>query len=149
PFAQPKTITRIIVNRYGPGMEYGAHVDDALQGGRRADLSFTLFLSDPADYDGGELILEDPDGQIEVKLGAGDAVLYSTGSLHRVAPVTRGTRLAVAGWVRSLVRRADQRDILFDLDLAARALFEASGKTPAFDRVMKVRANLLRMWADD
>lgn len=148
-FARPKDITRILVSRYTKGMEYGQHVDDALMGGRRTDLSFTLFLTAPETYEGGELVIEDMGGETSVKLGAGDAVIYPTGALHRVAPVTSGERLSVVGWIRSLVRRADQREILFDLELASRAVFESGGKSPVYDRLSKTRANLLRMWAED
>lgn len=148
-FAQPKAITRILVSRYSEGMSYGTHVDEALMGGRRTDLSFTLFLSDPEQYEGGELVMDGLSGTTQIKLDPGDAVIYPTGTLHRVATVTAGERLAVVGWIRSLVRRADQREILFDLDLAARAVFEQDGKTPLYDTLAKSRANLLRMWAED
>ena len=148
-FALPKTISRMLVSRYGPGMEYGRHVDDALMGGRRVDLSFTLFLSDPDRYEGGELVMEGVDGETEVKLPAGSAVVYPTAALHRVAPVVSGERLAVVGWVRSLVRRADQRDILFDLDRAARLLREQGAGAEALALVLKSKSNLLRQWADD
>lgn len=147
--AVPKRILRTLISLYGPGDAYGLHVDDALMGPSRSDLSFTLFLSDPQDYDGGALVLHDSSGATEVKLAAGDAVLYPTGALHEVAEVTRGERLAVVGWVRSFVRRADQREILFDLALTARALFERDGKSAEFDRIAKTRGNLLRLWAED
>lgn len=148
-FAQPKSITRMLVSRYEPGMAYGAHVDEAVMGGRRVDLSFTLFLSEPESYEGGELAIDGSEGETAVKLAPGQAVIYPTGALHRVAPVTRGERLAVVGWVRSLVRRADRREILFDLDRAGRALFEREGKTPEYDLLLKSRTNLLRQWAED
>lgn len=148
-FAQPKAITRMLVSRYREGMAYGTHVDDAVMGGRRTDLSFTLFLAEPDSYQGGELVIEDMGGESAIKLGAGDAVIYPTGALHRVNAVTAGERLAVVGWIRSLVRRADQREILFDLDLTSRALFEKDGKTALYDRLAKTRSNLLRMWAED
>ena len=148
-FAQPKTITRMLVSRYGPGMEYGLHVDDALMGGRRADLSFTLFLSEPESYEGGELVMDTTEGETGVKLKPGDAAVYATAALHRVAPVISGERLAVVGWVRSLVRRPDRREILFDLDRACRALFEREGKTPELDLLLKSKSNLLRQWAED
>ncbi|OLF77851.1 PKHD-type hydroxylase [Maricaulis sp. W15] len=148
-FARPKTLSRILVSRYLPGMEYGPHVDDALMGGRRADLSFTLFLSDPLDYDGGALVMDGTDGETEIKLAAGDAVVYATSAIHHVVPVTRGERLAVVGWVRSLVRRPDQREVLFDLDQVSNRLFERHGKTRELDLVLKTKANLLRQWAED
>lgn len=147
--AQPKRILRSLVSLYGPGETYGLHVDDPVMGGVRSDLSFTLFLSDPADYEGGELALHDSSGETEVKLTAGDAVLYPTGALHQVKPVTAGERLAFVGWVRSLVRRADQREILFDLTLTLNALHARDGKSADVDRLMKTRANLLRQWAED
>jgi PKHD-type hydroxylase len=118
-------------------------------GGARSDLSFTLFLADPESYEGGELALQDSSGETEIKLSAGDAVLYPTGALHQVKPVTSGERLAVVGWVRSFVRRADQRDILFDLSLTLNALLARDGKSAEVDRLMKTRTNLLRQWADD
>jgi len=148
-FTQPKSITRMLVSRYTQGMEYGLHVDDALMGGRRADLSFTLFLSEPDSYQGGELVMESVDGETEIKLAPGEVVVYPTAALHRVAPVTSGERIAVVGWVRSLVRRPDQREILFDLDRACRALFERDGKTAELDLLLKSKANLLRQWAED
>ena len=148
-FTQPKSITRMLVSRYTQGMEYGLHVDDALMGGRRADLSFTLFLSEPDSYQGGELVMESVDGETEIKLAPGEVVVYPTAALHRVAPVTSGERVAVVGWVRSLVRRPDQREILFDLDRACRALFERDGKTAELDLLLKSKANLLRQWAED
>lgn len=148
-FARPKTLSRILVSRYRDGMAYGPHIDDALMGGRRADLSFTLFLSDPDSYDGGELVIDGPEGETEIKLAAGDAVVYATSAIHEVAPVTRGERVAVVGWVRSLVRRADQREILFDLDQVSTRLFERDGKTRELDLIVKTKANLLRQWAED
>jgi PKHD-type hydroxylase len=147
--AQPKRILRTLVSLYGPGETYGLHVDDAIMGGARSDLSFTLFLADPESYEGGELALQDSSGETEIKLSAGDAVLYPTGALHQVKPVTSGERLAVVGWVRSFVRRADQRDILFDLSLTLNALLARDGKSAEVDRLMKTRTNLLRQWADD
>lgn len=147
--ARPKAFVRTLFSRYADGMAYGTHVDDPIMGGQRTDLSFTLFLSDPASYEGGELVIEDTDGETEIKLDAGGLVLYPTTVLHRVVPVRSGVRLAAIGWVRSYIRRQDQRDILFDLELAAREIFETQGKTPLFDRLAKAKANLLRLWAED
>jgi PKHD-type hydroxylase len=147
--ARPKQLVGLLVSRYGPGMEYGLHVDDAVMAGVRTDLSFTTFLSAPEEYDGGELVIDGNDGDSAIKLASGSAVLYPTTSLHRVAPVTRGERLVVVGWVRSFIRRADQREILFDLDQAVAALREAQASRSILDRVLKARANLMRMWAED
>jgi len=120
-YARPATWSRIMFSRYGPGDAYGTHTDDAFMvsedGHRlRTDMSFTLFLSDPDSYDGGALRLDGLDGEREHRLAAGDAVIYSTGQLHQVTPVTRGERLAAVGWIESLVRRHDQRELLFDLE---------------------------------
>lgn len=111
-------------------------------------MSFTVFLSDPAQYDGGELVLETAGGEQGFKLAAGDIVLYPSTMLHRVMPVTRGTRLVAVGWVQSLVRRADERELLFDLDTARRLLFQREGKSREFDLLSKCAANLLRLWAE-
>ena len=115
----------------------------------RTDLSVTVFLSDPEDYDGGELVIESAAGEQDVKLAAGDAVVYPTTFLHRVAPVTKGERLAAVTWVRSLVRDAAKREMLFDLETARHALFERLGKTPELDLLAKTQSNLLRRWAED
>lgn len=147
--ARPKQLVGLLVSRYGSGMEYGRHVDDALMHGVRTDLSFTVFLNGPEAYAGGELVIEGNDGDSAIKLPAGAAVVYPTTSLHRVAPVTSGERIVVVGWVRSLVRRAEQREVLFDLDATVAQLREAGAGRDLLDRVMKTRANLLRMWADD
>lgn len=146
--ARPKTLTRLILSRYRTGQTYGLHVDDALMAGLRTDLSFTLFLAEPDSYDGGALIIEDTFEARAIKLNPGDLILYPSTTLHRVEPVTRGERLAVVGWAQSLIRRADQREILFDLDQAVEATFTAEGKSPLFDTLAKTRSNLLRMWAE-
>lgn len=146
--ARPKALTKLILSRYRTGQTYGLHVDDALMAGLRTDLSFTLFLAEPDRYDGGALIIEDTFEARAIKLNPGDLILYPSTTLHRVEPVTRGERLAVVGWAQSLIRRADQREILFDLDQAVEATFAAEGKSPLFDSLAKTRSNLLRMWAE-
>lgn len=146
--ARPKTLSPMLLSRYRTGQTYGLHVDDAIMGAMRSDLSFTLFLADPASYDGGALIIEDPLEARAIKLAAGDLILYPTTTLHRVEEVTRGERLAVVGWVQSLIRQADRREMLFDLDQAVEAVFSREGKTPLFDTLAKTRSNLLRMWAE-
>ena len=147
--ARPRHIRPPLFSRYVPGMEYGNHVDDAIMGGMRTDLSFTLFLSDPESYDGGELVIDSTAGEQEIKLPAGSAVLYPATSLHRVAPVTRGERLAAVTWIRSMVRDAGQREILFDLDRVHEALFKRDGKSAEIDLLAKTQSNLLRLWAED
>ena len=147
--ARPRRLVRTRFSRYEPGMAYGWHTDDAIIEGARTDLSFTLFLSAPDTYEGGELIIDSTEGEIEIKLPAGHAYLYPATTLHRVNDVMSGTRLVAFGWVRSLIRRQDQREILFDLDLATRTLFEREGKSDLFDRLAKTKANLLRLWVED
>ncbi len=145
--ARPRHMTPLILSRYRIGQTYGLHVDDALMSGLRTDLSFTLFLSDPASYDGGALVVEDNFAPREVKLAAGDLILYPSTSLHRVTPVTRGERLAIVGWVESWIRGAAEREILFDLDQALATIEAAEGKSPVYDQIAKTRSNLLRLWA--
>lgn len=147
--ARPKTFVKMLVSRYRPGMAYGSHVDDALMGGIRTDMSFTLFLSDPASYQGGELVIEGHDGDSEIKLAAGNLVLYPTTSLHRVAEVTAGERVAVVGWMRSFIRNAEQREILFELDQLVQGLRSAGIERGLMDKTMKVRNTLLRSWVED
>lgn len=146
---RPKALTPLMFSRYEPGMEYGSHVDDAVMQGLRTDVSFTLFLGDPDDYDGGELVIESTAGEDAVKLPAGAMVAYPSTTLHRVNPVTRGARLAAVGWARSLIRDQARRELLFDLDTARRRLFAREGKSPDFDLLAKSTANLLRMWVED
>ena len=147
--ARPKSFVKTLVSRYRPGMHYGSHVDDALMGGVRTDLSFTLFLSDPSTYDGGELVVEGHDGDTEVKLEPGGLVLYPTTSLHHVAEVTKGERLAIVGWVRSFIRNPDQRETLFELDQIVASLKASNADRALMNPVMKVRNTLTRMWAED
>jgi len=146
---RPKALASLMFSAYEGGMGYGSHVDDALMQGMRTDVSFTLFLSDPESYDGGELVIESASGEEAVKLAAGSMVAYPSAALHHVAEVTRGTRLAAVGWARSFVRDAAQREMLFDLDTARRQLFAREGKSAEYDLVSKSLANLMRMWVED
>ena len=150
-FAVPKLIQKPLISRYREGMNYGRHVDDALMGGAtkaRTDLSLTLFLNDPDDYEGGELIIESPMGEEEIKLPAGSAVVYPSGALHRVAPVTRGERIAAVTWVESHVRDPLRREVLYDLDLIRLRLSKIAPDSRETDLAFKTYANLLRMWAE-
>ena len=146
---RPKTLIGPLFSRYRPGHAYGAHVDDALIAGLRTDVSFTLFLAEPDTYDGGELIIDTASGEEAFKLPAGSLVTYPAATLHRVAPVTRGERLAAAGWVRSHLRDPAHRELLFDLETARRRLFDRDGKTAEGDLLAKCAANLMRQWCDD
>jgi PKHD-type hydroxylase len=147
--AQPKQIHPPLFSRYLPGMSYGTHLDNALMGDMRIDLSLTLFLSDPSEYDGGELVIDFSTGERAVKLPAGSAVLYATTAPHRVAEVTRGQRLVAVTWLRSLVRDPAAREILLDLKTAQDQLIEQLGKTTEVDLIEKTYTNLLRRWAED
>jgi PKHD-type hydroxylase len=147
--ARPKMLSLLLFSRTESGMQYGVHVDDALMGGMRTDIAFTLFLDAPDTYDGGELVIESAADDSAIKLPAGSMIVYPATTLHRVAMVTRGQRHVIAGWARSFVRDAAQRELLFDLDTARRMLFARDGKTAEFDLISKSLANLLRMWSDD
>lgn len=149
----PRRIRSPLFSRYTAGMSYGTHVDDALMGAvdsLRTDLAVTVFLSDPASYDGGELVIDSHSGTQAYKLAAGDAIAYPATQLHRVAEVTRGERLAAVLWVQSRVRDPAQREILFDLDTARRGIWDKNGRrhTAEFDLLAKTYSNLLRAWAD-
>ncbi|WP_416676346.1 Fe2+-dependent dioxygenase [Egbenema bharatensis] len=148
--ACPKMIRSPLFSRTEVGMHYGTHIDNALMGNQffRSDLSLTLFLSDPDSYDGGELVIETHQGSYPVKLEAGSAIVYPSTTLHQVTPVTRGVRLVACTWVQSLIRDPGDREILMDLEIASQALFEQTGKTKAFDLVLKAHANLMRKWVE-
>ncbi len=150
-FALPKHIAPPIFSRYEPGMEYGTHVDTALMGHQsviRSDLSLTLFLSDPARYDGGELTIETAHGEQQVKLAPGDAVVYASTTLHRVAPVTRGARVVALSWVQSYIRDEGMRDILHDLSTATQAFDRGAPADEIKNRLFKAYANLMRREAE-
>lgn len=154
--ALPRKIYPPLFNSYRGGQSFGFHVDNAIRyersGGRnepvRTDLSATLFLNPPEDYDGGELVIEDTYGTQRVKLAAGDLVLYPGTSLHQVTPVTRGERLASFFWMQSLVRDAGQRRDLFDLDVAIQRMTQAAPGHAALVQLTGVYHNLLRRWAE-
>lgn len=147
-YVRPARWSRLMFNRYGVGETYGLHVDDPMMGDGetrlRTDLSFTLFLTDPDAYEGGELLIDGLDGERGVKLPAGGLVIYPTGALHRVTPVTKGERLACVGWAQSLIRRADEREILFDLSRVRASL----GRNDARLVLDKSIAALVRLWGE-
>jgi PKHD-type hydroxylase len=140
-------------NRYDGGGQYGFHVDGAVMGlpagGQlRSDVSCTLFLSEPDDYDGGELIVSDTYGEHEIKLPAGDLIVYPSSSLHRVQPVTRGARLAAFFWVQSMIRDDARRRMLFELDTAVQTLTRSGADANALLTLTGIYHNLLRQWAE-
>jgi PKHD-type hydroxylase len=152
--ALPLKVFPPMFNRYAGGQSFGTHVDTAIRPipgtphRVRADLSATLFLSAPDAYDGGELVVEDCYGAHEVRLPAGDMVLYPASSLHHVRPVTRGERLAAVFWVQSMVRFDADRGILYDIDTAIQHLAVAVPEHAALVQLTSVYHNLLRRWAD-
>lgn len=136
-------------SRHGGG--YGEHVDDALMGEAhitRTDISCTIFLSAPEDYEGGELQMQLMGQAFSYKLNAGDAIIYPSTTLHQVAPVTNGCRRVAVTWIESHVRDAAKREVLYDLDVARKQIMQSEGKSATFDRVHKSHANLLRQWAE-
>jgi PKHD-type hydroxylase len=154
--ALPLRVFPPLFNRYAGGQTFGTHVDNAirthsLSGGRiRTDLSCTLFFSEPDEYDGGELVVEDTYGSKSVKLAAGDMVLYPSTSLHHVTPVTRGARVSSFFWLQSMIRQDVQRTLLFDLDTAIQRLSNNSEDAVQQSAVQLtgVYHNLLRQWAE-
>jgi PKHD-type hydroxylase len=154
--ALPRRIYPPLFNRYAGGESFGFHVDNAVRYDRsrgeaqpvRTDLSATLFLSEPGDYDGGELVVEDSFGTHQAKLPAGDLLLYPGSSLHQVTAVTRGTRIAAFFWIQSLVRADAQRRLLFDLDVSIQQLTQKLPDAPELVRLTGVYHNLLREWSD-
>ena len=152
--ALPKVVFPPLFNRYGVGMDFGNHVDNAIRQipgtpiRIRTDLSATVFLSDPGSYEGGQLIIEDTYGVHEVKLPSGSMVLYPSSSLHRVAPVTRGERLASFFWIQSMVRSDEQRTLLFDLDQSIQDVRRTDESHSALVQLTGSYHNLLRMWSE-
>ena len=156
--ALPKSVYPPLFNRYGgQANTFGDHIDNAVRTHAatarhvRTDISCTLFLSDPASYDGGELVVQDTYGEQRIKFAAGDLVMYPGTSVHRVEPVTRGERLASFFWVESMVRHDAQRRLLFDMDMAILALrqkSQAGGDSPEVVKLTGCYHNLLRMWAE-
>lgn len=152
--ALPKKIYPPLFNQYRDGMDFGAHIDNAVRTHAisgthvRTDISCTLFLVNPESYEGGELVVEDTYGQQMVKLPAGDMVLYPGTSLHHVRPVTSGARIACFFWIQSMVRDDAQRTLLFDMDAAISTLREQIGDNAAVIGLTGNYHNLIRMWAD-
>jgi PKHD-type hydroxylase len=152
--ALPRQVFPPLFNRYAEAMSFGNHVDGAMRvhapTGRRlrTDISATLFLTAPEDYDGGELLVEDTYGVHAVKLPAGDLVIYPATSLHRVAPVTRGARVSSFFWIESMVRDDARRALLFDVDMAIVRLSQQAGDERSLVTLTGAYHNLLRMWGD-
>lgn len=152
--ALPLKISPPLFNKYENGGYYGTHIDSSIRQipntphRLRTDVSATLFLSEPDEYEGGELMIEDLFGTYAVKLPAGHLVLYESGSLHNVTPVTKGARIASFMWVQSMVRNSQNRMLLLDLDSSIQSLTNQGVDTENITQLTGVYHNLLRMWAD-
>jgi PKHD-type hydroxylase len=150
--ALPLRVASPLYARYTPGMAYGDHLDDAIMGTEeglyRSDVAITIFLNEPDQYDGGELVIRTAFGENAVKLPAGDAVMYPSSSLHRVSAVTRGERLVAVTWVQSLVRDPARRELLYELYQAREKLLKTLPDAPETAQVNTAYMNLIRMWGD-
>ena len=150
----PLAVYPPMFNRYSEGMTFGSHVDGSIRivpgSGRRlrTDISATLFLSEPSEYDGGELQIDDAFGMHGAKLTAGDMIVYPASSLHRVTPITRGTRIASFFWVQSMIRDESQRALLFDMDNAIQSLNRTGADEAARSTLVGNYHNLVRMWGE-
>lgn len=151
-YARPRSMARATTVRYEPGMDYGWHVDEALFASTppiRSDLSCTIFLNSPRDYDGGELTMQLGDQELAYKLEPGNAILYPSSTIHRVTPVTRGVRLAAITWLHSWIADTQQRELLVQLDEARALAARGAAPDPRLQVLLEsLRANLFRMWAD-
>lgn len=151
-YALPRQVN-MIFNRYESGMFYKTHMDAALMGGAdrqpmRSDISFTLFISEPTEYEGGELVIQTPLGEIRAKDAAGNAVVYPSNMLHQVEPVTGGARVAAVGWVQSLMRHSYQREMLFDIERLRLDIARDHPDSAYQERVDRIKENLMRAWAE-
>jgi len=150
--AMPAKIAAPFYARYSKGMQYGNHIDDPIMGPAgqryRTDLSITVFLNEPEEYDGGELVVQTAFGEQRVKLAAGNAVMYPSGSTHRVAEVTRGERTVAVTWLQSMVRDPSQRELLYKLSQARDILLDKSKGKQETELVSNAYINLVRMWSD-
>jgi len=150
--ALPYRVAQPVFARYSQGMQYGDHVDDPIMGSGaekfRTDVSITVFLNDPEHYEGGELIINTTYGEKSVKLSAGSAVMYPSASVHRVAKITSGERLAAIVWLQSMVRDPGQRELLYQLDQARNTLLARQPDAPETKQIDRSYVNLVRMWSD-
>ena len=146
--AQPEAFVRLTLNRYRTGMSYGAHVDAPYILERRTDLSFTVFLNSPESYEGGALVIENAGHDDAVRGAAGSVVLYPSKSVHRVEPVSYGARMACVGWIKSRVRSAENRALIYELESVLSDLRSAGAPLPVYNRLLNVKNNLLRTFGD-
>ncbi|MEA1890676.1 MAG: Fe2+-dependent dioxygenase [Pseudomonadota bacterium] len=147
----PHRVAAPFYARYTAGKQYGMHVDDPVMGGGdsyRTDVSITVFLNDPDEYEGGELTILSQYGEVRKKLPAGDAILYPSGSLHQIQPISKGTRLVAVTWAQSMIRDTGQRELLYNLSQARDELIKNDPDSPVTQKVSTSYINLIRMWAD-
>jgi len=147
-FTLPKHIHGIMFTKSTKGMSYGRHIDNAFMSSGRSDLSFTVFLSEKNQYEGGELLIENLNAENEFKLNLGEILIYPSTYLHSVKEVQKGERLACVGWIESYVKSIEEREYLFDLDAGARSLLAKHGRSDELDLIFKSYSNLLRVMGD-
>jgi len=147
-FALPKTIHGIMFTKSLKNMGYGRHIDNPFMSSGRSDLSFTIALTDKSSYGGGELIIEEINNEKEVKLKAGEIIIYPSSHLHSVKKVEYGERIVCVGWIESYVKSIEKREYLFDLDAGARGLLAKNGRSDELDLIFKSYSNLLRLLGD-
>ena len=144
-FALPKIIHGIMFTKSLKGMEYGRHIDNAFMSSGRADLSFTIFLNNKKDFEGGNLVVENINNESKFKLDQGEIIIYPSTYLHSVEKITSGERLVCVGWIESYVKSIEEREYLFDIDAGARGILSKYGRSNELDLIFKSYANLLRV----
>jgi len=144
-FSLPKYIHGIMFTKSSKGMCYGRHIDNAYMSSGRADLSFTIFLSEKSQYEGGELLIENLNSESKFKLKSGEIIIYPSTYLHSVKEVLNGERIVCVGWIESYVKSVEEREYLFDLDAGARSLLAKHGRSDELDLIFKSYSNLLRV----
>jgi len=147
-FALPKKTHGLMFTKSSEGMHYGRHIDNSFMSSGRADLSFTIFLNNTSNYDGGELSIESINSEENFKLNAGQIIIYPSTYLHSVREITRGERLVCVGWIESYVKSIEAREYLFDLDAGARGILSKSGRSDELDLIFKSYSNFLRILGD-
>ena len=147
-FSLPKNIHGTMFTKSQKGMKYGRHIDNAYMSSGRADLSFTIFLSEKNEYEGGELLIENLNFENKFKLNSGEIIIYPSTSLHSVQEIVSGERIAFVGWIESYVKSIEEREYLFDLDAGARSLLAKHGRSDELDLIFKSYSNLLRVLGD-
>ena len=147
-FTLPKRLHGIMFTKSLKGMSYGRHIDNAFMSSGRADLSFTIFLSEKKQYEGGELLIENLNAENEFKLNIGEILIYPSTYLHSVQEVQKGERMVCVGWIESYVKSIEEREYLFDLDAGAKSLLAKHGRSDELDLIFKSYSNLLRVMGD-